>query len=704
MKKIILLLSVFLSVCICYAQNMHSERIVKRLENKLYIIENGINYNIDETKIIAKLKPQRELPRTLCEKSWDLGFDILEIPVPDGMMVEDYVSLIVGTGDFEYVDYNTYGKYFFTPNDSLIGNGTGFQWYLDRINAYDAWNITTGNSSIKVAVLDSGVDCHSDIHYGSDNYTNLDLPDGYNYPYNTNYSAPTNYHGTMVAGIIGAKTNNNRGLAGISGGNNSEGIAIIPYTIGIDEPSTDYVISAISNAVEKGAKIINMSFGFAYNNGVDNAITNAYNQGVTIICSTGNTYNSFIHFPSSHPYTIAVGATNQSNQRLDLSNYGSGLDLVAPGVDIKSTSLNNSYYSDYGTSFSAPQVTGVVALMLSVNPNLTPSQITSFLRNTCTKLSGYSYTNGWNSEVGYGLLNAYDAVVSLMDFYISGSTIPCSNSVYSISSVIGTPLVNFSVSWYFKSQEPSLNNLISWNSLSPYQCSISNTGHTYIKDTLVAKISLDGNQILMLKKAIDTGVNFTGFFSGSFNGIVPIGQTYPNIPSTNLVSGGHYIFQGGYDLTLNSNNFIGATVSYSGSAIQNFSNNGQGTISFRLSNALTAPKSGIIEAYNGCDVYKFYFTALPPMNPIDFSLQIYPETNGYEVSLMQNVDEDENASQLSELEWDLTIFNAMTGLIVYENKVLGSSHVINTTGWLPGVYIVVSQLENKILTQKITVQ
>ena len=110
MKRISLLLAAFLSVCICFGQNGHSERTFKRLENKLYIVENGIKYKVDETRVIAKLKPQRELPRTLCEKSQNLGFDILEIPVPDGMRVEDYVSIIERTDDFEYVDYNTYGN------------------------------------------------------------------------------------------------------------------------------------------------------------------------------------------------------------------------------------------------------------------------------------------------------------------------------------------------------------------------------------------------------------------------------------------------------------------------------------------------------------------------------------------------------------------------------------------------------------------
>lgn len=92
MKRTIVFLAIFLSVCICFGQNEHSERIVKRLENTLYIVEDGIKYKVDETRIIAKLKPQQEFPKSLCDKSQDLGFGILEIPVPDGMKVKELGS------------------------------------------------------------------------------------------------------------------------------------------------------------------------------------------------------------------------------------------------------------------------------------------------------------------------------------------------------------------------------------------------------------------------------------------------------------------------------------------------------------------------------------------------------------------------------------------------------------------------------------
>lgn len=94
MKRQLLLFIGILFACLCFGQNKHSERKIERIENKLYVVEDDIKNEVDQTKVIAKLKPQRELPKTLCGDSHDLGFGIMEIPVPAGMKVEDYLSLM----------------------------------------------------------------------------------------------------------------------------------------------------------------------------------------------------------------------------------------------------------------------------------------------------------------------------------------------------------------------------------------------------------------------------------------------------------------------------------------------------------------------------------------------------------------------------------------------------------------------------------
>lgn len=685
MKRISLLLTAFLSVCLCFGQNGHSERTFKRLENKLYIVENGIKYKVDETRVIAKLKPQRELPRTLCEKSQNLGFDILEIPVPDGMRVEDYVSIIERTDDFEYVDYNTYGKYFFTPNDSLIGNGTGCQWYLDKIYAYNAWNITKGSSSVKVAVLDTGVDsCHYDLHYGSDNYTHLDILNGYNYVHNTNYSTPLNRHGTMVAGIIGAKTNNNRGISGISGGNHSAGITIVPYTVGDNEPSVNHVISAISNAVGKGVKIINMSFGIIENNGVNDAISNAYNQGVTIICASGNGFNSSMQYPASHSYTIAVGASGKTNQKLDFSNYGNGLDLVAPGIDIKSTSLNNGYYSDYGTSFAAPQVAGVAALLLSVNPSLTPSQIRSILHNTCTKPSGYSYSNGWNSEVGYGVLNAFAAVASLLDYSIVGAHLISSSRTYSIDNLPSGLTVEWSLSNNYYNQ-----NCLQQNYPSQGQCMITRDfNQDMMNATLTATIKHNGVTIKTLTK---TGLYAYNGFKGQYSS----GGLSGDINYTHV-----FYVRPVVTTSITSQNLIGATVSYDNVGTIPTSFYMTPTTSI-LNFVMPSNNNGIPVIINVNDVcgnnYQLY--AFPMNNK---SLNMAYDDNG--ITIVIGNGDDSSVDLVFDQPWMVEIRNATTGTLMASQSSSSRSETISTAGWPKGIYVVKATVGKEVLTEKVMVR
>lgn len=205
------------------------------------------------------------------------------------------------------------------------------QWGLSHIHTDEAWEITTGSPSVKIAVIEiNGFELnHPDLYYGNDTYANLSVSEFVDYESDTNHG-PFNSHGTKVAGIIAAKTNNSIGIAGIAGGNGSEGSKIIPYRSVLESQD----IQAIYDAVAKGAKVINMSCSAAESHQYNLAINYAYNNGVTIVCASGNNYSSQLLYPASHESTIAVGATDSLNYKATFSNYGSGLDLVAPGVGI----------------------------------------------------------------------------------------------------------------------------------------------------------------------------------------------------------------------------------------------------------------------------------------------------------------------------------------------------------------------------------
>lgn len=354
---------------------------LKRVGKELYILKDSETFRVDSKNVIVKPKLNRNSSNIIINDAPNiLGY--YGIPVPDNIPVEEYVKQLRSSELFEEVDFNAYGEFFMTPNDTEIGE----QWYLDRINAFDAWNITTGDPSIKIAVLDTGIKCsHSDIGTGSDGYSNVNTSMGYN------ATTFINEHGTAVASIIGAKTNNMQGIAGIAGGNHCQGATIIPYYV-TETPTSLIVGTAIKDAVDQGVNIIQMSLGVDSTGFMKNVLDYAYNHSVTVISAVGNGGVPSVRFPARYSSVIAVGATTSADQRWIYSCYGPNLDIVAPGDSIYHATFDD-FISNSGTSLAAPQVSAVAALMLSVNPNLTPNEIRNILINSAYKIPYYFDNN-----------------------------------------------------------------------------------------------------------------------------------------------------------------------------------------------------------------------------------------------------------------------------------------------------------------------
>ena len=398
-------------------------------------------FDVDTSVITVKLKDTKEIKgdyKVIGKNK--LGF--ADIQIPSGKSVEEYAGFLSKQEEFEIIEYNIYGEYIdFIPNDTYLNN----QWHLPVINAYKAWDITAGSPSVTVGILDSGTDwTHSDIGLGSNTCQNIYLNPGediwsnqndpstgngidddndglvddwkgWNYAYATNDSRTTNYHGTFVAGIVSAKTNNSHGIAGVAGGNDNSGVKLLLHCIGVDAPISSVIDDAIINAVDLGVKVIQLSLSVSPSTAINAAIQYAIDNNVTVVCASGNDSSSAVSYPASNTNVIAAGAINQNNERASFSNYGTNLDLVAPGVNIYSTTLNNSYTTNGGTSFAAPQVSGITALLFSVNPNLTAQQVRNIIESTAQKVRTDSTTAGhpngtWNDQMGYGLVDAYAAV------------------------------------------------------------------------------------------------------------------------------------------------------------------------------------------------------------------------------------------------------------------------------------------------------
>lgn len=687
MKKTI---SVALLLCMSIpmlSQNLGLKRNIERSNDSIFLCENGHRFLIDSTRVLSRFKP--DVKKASLDVRYKLfnNLDIMEIEIPQNIKIEDYVKYLEQTDYFDKIEFNCFYSPSIISNDTYVND----QWYLSKIKVYDSWNISTGSSSVKVGVIDNGVDAtHNDIGIGTDNYSNINISGGYDFISNTTYSPPVGSHGTMCAGIIGAKTNNSIGISGICGGNNSAGIEMVSYR-------TDYsaamVISSINHAIGNGVKVLNMSLEGPYNYYLSNAMDIAHNNGISMVCSTGNSGISSIAFPASHQYSIAVGSSGGEDSRSFFSNYGPGIDIVAPGENIKSTSLNNSYSTSSGTSFSTSQVTGTIALMLSVNPSLTPIEIRNILHDTAYKKPTYSFDSwGWNGEIGYGILNCRLAVETVLfpQLEILGPSTICDSESYSIANL--PP--NVSITWSLKNNPYNYNIILQQNYPTGNQCTINIEDNLSLNDTLIASIvGISGNNAI-LKKKIQTGWNFTGSYSIFSSNNILLG-TY-SFTNNELIG-----LRAGERATLSSPYFDDAAITHTTNPnffwMGNFITN---DIEVWF-NSYTQPCPSItVHGVNPspCDNFTFYITQL---HSLDFSPLLQIEGHQINISLNQhNVDH----AKENNLSWSIQVLNIVTGENVYEGIIENYKDVLDTTQWKPGIYLIRSRIGEAVVVQKVVVK
>lgn len=282
---------------------------------------------------------------------------------------------------------------------------TAGQYSLDRMRVRDAWSLATGTAGV-VAVLDTGVQ--------------QDHPDlsgrvlaGRDFVNNDALAADDNGHGTWVAGIIAARPNDGYGIAGVSWSG-----TILPVKImnSSGTGSTSALVSGIIWAADNGATVINMSVGgFPYSQAVQDAVTYAWNKGAVLVGAAGNNNREESFYPASMNNVISVSATQPQDEFSHWSSYGPAVDVSAPGSSVLTTNCtastcpnpewgSHTYIS--GTSFAAPNVAGVVALIRATYPTWSPQQVVDRLYATVDDL-GYA---GWDNRYGRGRVNAYRAL------------------------------------------------------------------------------------------------------------------------------------------------------------------------------------------------------------------------------------------------------------------------------------------------------
>jgi len=363
---------------------------------------------------------------------------LMRAGIPKNKSVEQMVAVYSHNPNVEYTQPNFICQAIGFPTDPLYPNDQfyNYQWNLDNpeyggINMEGAWAISDG-SGVTVAVVDTGIayktytDSTGQEYLQAPDLANTNFVDGYDFINNDLYASDDNSHGTHVAGTIAQSTNNGIGVAGIA-----YGATLMPVKVlDADGSGTVYsLVDGIEFAADNGANVINMSLSFGYSffgwpvdpgMAVQDAVSYAYNQGVTLVASAGNEGGGYVDYPAAYTECIAVGASQRDESRSSYSNYGSALDLTAPGGDDndwiwqETFNPNTQDPSDFGiwgfqgTSMASPHVAGVAALLISAGIN-DPDNVRQVLQSTAEDHGA----SGWDSQYGWGIVDAFAALSSL---------------------------------------------------------------------------------------------------------------------------------------------------------------------------------------------------------------------------------------------------------------------------------------------------
>ncbi|PEN92653.1 alkaline serine protease [Bacillus cereus] len=307
---------------------------------------------------------------TVLSKDDTLGFEVIQF---DKGTVQEKMKAYKNNPDVEYVEPNYYFHALWTPNDSSFKQ----QYGLVRIQAPQAWDTQRSDASVKIAIVDTGVqgshpDLTSKVIYGHD------------YVDNDNISDDGNGHGTHCAGIAAALTNNKIGIAGVAPQASIYAVRVLNNQ---GSGTLDNVAKGIKEAADSGAKVISLSLG-APNGGtaLEQAIQYAWNKGVVIVAAAGNAGNTAPNYPAYYTNVISVASTDSNDKKSTFSTYGTWVDVAAPGSNIYSTYKDNSYQTLSGTSMATPHVAGLAALL--AKKGYTNTQIRQIIEKSADKITG----------------------------------------------------------------------------------------------------------------------------------------------------------------------------------------------------------------------------------------------------------------------------------------------------------------------------
>ena len=491
------------------------------------------------------------------------GMDVLSItpghfrrvsfPLPAGLSAEErarytysVAASLTARSEVRYASPNYLARPYLdtTPDDQLYP----LQWHYPQIQLPAAWDLETGDSNVRIAVLDTGQLDHPDLvgrlAQGYDMISDVtmagdgdgrdtdptDEGDGQG-------NVPNSYHGTHVAGTIGADTDNTIGVAGVTWAGEIFHVRVLGIGGGSFADIYDGVLYAAGLPNSSGevasppADVINMSLGAQtpFDQAGQDAVTAAWNAGAVVVAAAGNENSGVASYPAAFADVISVAAVDYESNRSPYSNFHPTVDVAAPGGDT-SVDANGDSYADgvlstmrddntaqwvfsfsQGTSMASPHVAGVCALIKSVNPAFTADQVEGFLESTATDRG----VAGQDDEYGAGLINAHAALVAAQAADQGGATNPIlSLGAQSVSLPDDTDTLDVSVA----------NIGGGTLSVSGTSTSTSSGGAWLSAATVAGSGSSDTS-------AIRISVDRAGLTSGSYEGTVTVSSNATNTPS-----------------------------------------------------------------------------------------------------------------------------------------------------------------------------
>ncbi len=454
---------------------------------------------------------------------------VLKFYFSNTTQVEALISALRKNSSIEYAEKVPLTKTTLTPNDPQYGS----QWHLTKINASTAWNVFSGNSNITVAVVDNAVNiAHQDLSpvlwvnageiagnsVDDDGNGYVDDVNGWDAADNDNNPNPSNNamnHGTHCAGIAAAATNNGIGIASIGFGVRLIGVKC--QTNGGSTTGISNGYDGIIYAAKVRSRIISCSWGGAGSAVAEQAVINyAWNRGCIVIAAAGNNGVSTVFYPAGYTNAYAVASTGTGDVKSGFSNYGTWIDISAPGENILSTYPANTYGNSSGTSMAAPLVAGLAGLMLGKNPLMTQTAVLNCISSTATNIATVNSPT-LAGLLGAGRIDAFAAMncanstlsfTPVANFYTL-NRFPCpGTSVQFVDSSLYAYLPS-TYNWTFQGGTPATSTssapVVSWASPGTYSVSMQittpNGNNTKIKTSY---ITVTGPGALPLNEGFQT--------------------------------------------------------------------------------------------------------------------------------------------------------------------------------------------------------